>query len=76
MIQDLKQEQQADFVNKEAEEPLLEQDRQMIDKMKAQTEDFLNYEVKELNPLNQQEAKIYLSLIRNIHSRKIKGFSN
>lgn len=45
----------------------------MIQEMMGRTEEFLNYEKKELDPKTQQEAKIYLSLIRNIHSRKIKG---
>lgn len=75
MIKDMKKpvEKQQSFINKENEQPLLEKDKKMIEKMKNQTEDFLNYEIKELNPENQQEAKIFLSLIRNIHSRKIKG---
>ena len=43
--------------------------------MRKKTESFLDYEVKELSPKNEQEAKMYLSLIRNIHSKKIKGQS-
>lgn len=61
------------FLDKASEEPLLEQDQRMIQEMMGRTEEFLNYEKKELDPKTQQEAKIYLSLIRNIHSRKIKG---
>lgn len=69
----MKQEPESPFVITENEEPILEQDQKMIQKMKNRTEEFLNYEIKEMNPQNQQEAKIYLSLIRNIHSKKIKG---
>ena len=69
----MKQEPESPFVITENEEPILEQDQKMIQKMKNRTEEFLNYEIKEMHPQNQQEAKIYLSLIRNIHSKKIKG---
>jgi hypothetical protein len=72
----MKKKPEISFLNKENEEPLLEQDQKIIKKMKSKTEEFLNYEIKELHPQNQQEAKIYLSLIRNIHSKKIKGKIN
>lgn len=64
------------FITEDPGPLLLEKDRSLIEKMKQKTEDFLNYEVKELCAQNQYEAKIYLSLIRNVHSKKIKGENN
>lgn len=57
------------------EEVLKDISKVEIEKMKRLTERYLNYDIKQLKADSLDEAQIYLGLIRNIHSKKIKDYS-
>ena len=65
------------FSQKQSEHKKLSEaeEKKKLGRMKREVEDFLNFDLKEIKPEIQRDAQVYLGLIRNIHSKKIKDYS-